>query len=116
MSAWVWIAVAAVGGAGALARFALDAAISAAGRNFPLGTFAVNITGSALLGLLTGLAPGGDLELILGTGLLGAYTTFSTWVFETQRLAEDGQTLMAALNLAVSLGVGLAAIAVGRTL
>ena len=92
MSAWVWIAVAVVGGVGAAARFLLDRLIGRrAGRAFPFGTLTINATGSVLLGLLTGLAVSGDALLIAGTATLGSYTTFSTWMFETQRLGEDGE-------------------------
>jgi CrcB protein len=111
----VWIAVGAVGGLGALARFGLDAWISEreAG-SFPFGTLAVNVSGAALLGLLAGVALHGDALLIAGTGALGSYTTFSTWLFETHRLGEDGELGAAALNVVVSLAVGLGAVALGR--
>ena len=90
-----------LGGCGALARYALDAVVSArAGGRFPAGTLAVNVSGSVLLGLLAGLALHGDALLLAGTALLGAFTTFSTWMFETHRLAEDGEGLAAALNVA----------------
>jgi fluoride exporter len=115
MRVLVWIAVGAVGGLGALARFGLDAWISerVAGA-LPFGTLAVNATGAALLGLVTGLALHGDALLVVGTGALGSYTTFSTWLFETHRLGEDGEMWVAALNVVVSLAVGLGAVALGR--
>ncbi len=111
------VGVALVGGVGALARFAVDAAVSArtAGR-FPLGTLAANITGSALLGLLTGLGVAGDALLLAGTGVLGSYTTFSTWMLESHRLAEEGALRRAGTNLALSLALGLVAAAAGRAL
>ena len=88
MSAWAWVAVALAGGAGAIARFEVDRTISRrAGRAFPFGTLAINASGSAVLGLLTGLAVGGDALVIAGTATIGSYTTFSTWMLETQRLA-----------------------------
>jgi CrcB protein len=113
-----WIGVAGLGGCGALARFLLDAAISgrAGAGDFPLGTLAVNASGSLLLGLLSGLAVGGSLLVIAGAATLGSYTTFSTWTFETQRLVEDADVSRAGLNLAVSLAVGLGAAALGRAI
>jgi fluoride exporter len=78
------------------------------------GTLAVNVVGSAVLGVLLGLAavPGWVLAL-LGVGFCGALTTFSTFGFETVRLLEDGSVLEALLNAALSLAVGLAACALG---
>jgi len=117
MSALVWIGVAVFGGMGALARFALDGAVSERlGSRFPWGTFAVNVSGSFLLGLITGLALHGDALELAGTAVLGSYTTFSTWMLESQRLGEDGDVRALWLNVAVSLAVGLAAIALGRTI
>jgi len=79
---------------------------------FPWGTFAVNVTGSLLLGIVAGAvsagAPGWVLTLV-GTGACGALTTFSTFGFETVRLLEDGAVFEAAANAAVSLLVGLVA-------
>jgi CrcB protein len=110
MSLGVLLGVGALGGVGALARFLLDGAVSdRMGTAFPWGTLAVNATGSFALGLLAA----GDL---LGTGLLGAYTTFSTWMLETHRLSEEGRVRLAIVNVAGSLAVGLAAAALGRAL
>jgi CrcB protein len=117
MRVLVWIAVGLAGGLGALARFGLDAYVSERARSsFPLGTLAVNASGAALLGLLAGLALHGDALLVAGTGALGSYTTFSTWLFETHRLGEDGELWAAALNVIVSLAVGLGAVALGRAI
>jgi CrcB protein len=117
MSALVLVGVAVLGGAGAVARFLLDGAVSArTGRLFPWGTLAVNLSGAFLLGLVTGLALGADGLRLLGTGLLGAYTTFSTWAFEAHRQAEDGRGRGALLNLVLSLVAGLAAAWAGRRL
>ena len=91
MSVWVWIGVALLSGLAALARFLLVALLSArAAGTFPLGTFVVNITGALLLGLVTGLAVEGEALVLIGTATLGSYTTFSTWMLETHRLAEEG--------------------------
>jgi fluoride exporter len=56
----------------------------------------------------------GDVLVVVAIGLLGSYTTFSTWVLESHRLAEDGQVRIALLNVALSLAVGLGAVALGR--
>jgi CrcB protein len=117
MNAWVWVAVVAIGGCGAVGRFVIDAAIGARlGREFPYGTLAVNLTGALVLGLLSGLALGGDAALLAGTAAVGSYTTFSTWMFETQRLDEERQHRPAAANIALSLVLGVAAAALGRTI
>ena len=117
MSAAVWVAVAAVGGLGALARFLGDRLISRrAGRAFPFGTLAINISGSAVLGLLTGLAVGGTGLVIAGTAAIGSFTTFSTWMLETQRMAEDGELPGAVLNIVISVLAGVGAAALGRWL
>ena len=73
----------------------------------PVGTLSVNLLGSFLLGILIGLDTSSELIRLLGIGLLGSFTTFSTWMFETRRLAECGLRRAAALNLAVSLLLGL---------
>ena len=115
MSIQIWVAVALIGGAGSIARFLVDGAISpAAGRDFPFGTMVVNISGAAILGLLTGLALGHDEALLAGTAAVGSYTTFSTWMLETQRLAEERQYRKAVVNVVISLVLGVAAAAVGR--
>jgi fluoride exporter len=117
VSAAVLAGVALLGGAGAVGRFALDGAVSArAGRGFPWGTLAVNLSGAFLLGLLTGVALSGDGLRLVGTGLLGAYTTFSTWALEAHRQAEDGRGRAALLNLGGSLVLGLAVAWAGREL
>jgi CrcB protein len=109
-----WIELLLLGGLGAVARFRLDSGVSARGdREFPLGTFTVNIVGSFALGLLTGADVTGSWLFVVGTGFLGSFTTFSTWMFETERLAEDGEETLAAANLALSGVAGLAAAGVG---
>jgi len=113
----VWVAVGVLGGVGAIARFGVDALVSArTGGRFPAGTLAVNVSGAVLLGLLAGLALHGDALLLAGTALLGSYTTFSTWMFETHRLAEDGRGRHAVLNVVASVVLGVAAAALGRWL
>jgi CrcB protein len=111
----VWVGVGLIGGAGSVARFLVDSVVSsAAGRDFPLGTFAVNVSGAVILGLITGLALGHDQALLAGTAAIGSYTTFSTWMLETQRLAEERQHAKAAVNVIASLAAGVAAAALGR--
>jgi CrcB protein len=113
----IWLGVALLGAAGALARFALDGAVSSrAGGDLPYGTLVVNLTGAFALGALSGAGASGDALTLVGTGALGSYTTFSTWMLESQRLGEDGRTRPLALNVAVSLAAGLAAAALGRVL
>lgn len=103
---------------GALARYLLDQAVSRRWESaLPWGTFVVNISGSCILGLLTGLAAHQGLPAhvltVLGTGICGGYTTFSTFSYETTRLAEDGSVLAAAGNIVGSLTAGLLAAAAG---
>jgi CrcB protein len=120
----LWIAVA--GSAGALSRYQLEGFISRHTRGaFPWGTLVVNASGCFVLGLLFTLLterflPHPYLRSALTIGFLGAYTTFSTFAFETVRLAEDGARGLALLNVVVSVAVGVAAawfgIVAGRTL
>ena len=115
MSVPVWIAVGLIGGLGALLRFFVDGLVAArVGRDFPLGTFLVNLSGAAVLGLLVGLGLTGDRLLLAGTATIGSYTTFSTWMLESQRSVEDGELAVAGANVLVSLVVGLGAVALGR--
>lgn len=117
MNALLWIGVALLGGVGALGRFVLDSFVSSRfGRDFPLGTLAVNVSGAFVLGLLVGVSLDGDRYLLAGTAVLGSYTTFSTWMLETQRLGEDGEAGGLLLNLGVSAAVGLGAAALGRAI
>ncbi len=117
MTAWTWLAVAALGGAGALGRFLLDALISAgwSGR-LPVGTLIVNASAALMLGLLTGLALSGQALLLGGAAALGSYSTFSTWMLETHRLSEEAALPAALINVLVSLAVGVGAAALGRTI
>jgi CrcB protein len=114
----VILAVAFAGAVGAPARYLVDGIVQSRARGvFPWGTFVVNATGSFLLGLLTGLALHRGLgpvpQTVLGSGFCGAYTTFSTFSYETVRLIEDGSIGEAALNALASLAVGLLAAALG---
>lgn len=107
--AGTWIGIALLGGGGAILRFGLDSSISRqASTEFPLGTFVINMTGSCLLGLLTAASVGSTTLFLLGTGLLGSYTTYSTWIFESEQLAGDGEYVLATANLVVSAVAGMA--------
>jgi CrcB protein len=113
----LWLGVGALGGVASLARFLLDGVLSAAGwGRFPIGTLAVNLSGTVVLGLLVGVGLHGDAYLLAGTAAIGSYTTFSTWLLESHRLAEDGLGWIVALNLALSLALGVGAAALGRLL
>jgi fluoride exporter len=117
MSGIAWVGVALLGGAAAIARFLFDAAVSErfAGP-FPAGTLAVNLSGTLVLGVLAGAALHGAALTVVAGGGLGSYTTFSTWMFESQRLGEEGEVGAMWLNLGGSLAAGLAAVAFGHWL
>jgi fluoride exporter len=83
---------------------------------FPWGTFAVNVAGSLLLGLLVGLPASGPVAALAGTGFCGALTTYSTFSYETLRLAQDGARFYAAANVVANVVAGLGAAFVGLTL
>ena len=116
---WLWVCLGAA--LGAPARYLTDRAIQSRHDTlFPWGTFAVNVAGSLILGVLVGaathrVAPPA-LVAALGIGFCGALTTYSTFGYETVRLVEDGARLFAACNVAASLAAGLAAATLGYTL
>jgi CrcB protein len=111
----VWVGVAFLGGCGALARFGLTLLVAdRLHPHLPVGTLAVNVSGAFLLGLLAGASVEGDARLLFGAGLLGAYTTFSTWMVETQRIGEAGRRRIAVANVVLGIALGLAAVALGR--
>ena len=115
--ALVWAAVGGLGGVGACARVWLDVEVSRRLRwAFPLGTMAVNVSGAFVLGVLAGAGVAGDAELIAGTAVLGSFTTFSTWMLESERLGQLERARLAWCNVGVSLAAGLAAVALGRAL
>jgi CrcB protein len=103
---------------GAVARYLVDQAVANKWEPaFPWGTWVINVTGSFILGLLTGLALHHGLSVhvvsVLGTGICGGYTTFSTFNFETIRLAEGGSLVGAVGNITASIAAGLLAAAAG---
>ncbi len=117
MSAAGWIAVALLGGAMAAARFALDAVLSDhPAQPFPLGILVVNVAGSFALGVAAGVALDGEALTIVAGGVTGSFTTFSTWMLDTDRLAGSGRGGLALLNVGLSLLAGLAAVALGHWL
>jgi fluoride exporter len=111
----LWVGVLTAGGFGAVLRFMVDGAVARrAARSFPFGTLAVNISGAALLGLLGGLALSRHAALLADTAFVGSYTTFSTWMLETQRLSEERQLRSAVANLVASIVLGIAAALAGQ--
>jgi CrcB protein len=111
----LWLGVGVLGGLAAITRFLVDGLISRlAFSRFPLGTLAVNLSGTVVLGALVGIGLHGDAYLLAGTAVIGSYTTFSTWLFESHRLAEDGGRWIVALNISASLVFGVLAAALGR--
>ena len=117
MTVLVWIGVMLLGGLGAVARFLLDRAVSKrVARPFPFGTLVVNISGAVLLGFFAGLALSPHAALLAGTAFVGSYTTFSTWMLETQRLGEERQLVSAFANIAVSVALGLPAAWLGQAI
>ena len=108
MSLLSFLAVGILGGIGAIGRFVLDGAVSRRwDSEFPVGTLAVNLLGCLALGVLIGAAIGKQPYSLFGSGLIGAFTTFSTWELESHRLGEDGRLRVGVLNFAVSLFAGL---------
>ncbi|MDF3299247.1 fluoride efflux transporter CrcB [Streptomyces tropicalis] len=109
-----WLLVAAGAVIGAPLRYLTDRVVQSRHDTvFPWGTFVVNVTGCLVLGLLTGAVSAGEagrhLQLLLGTGLCGALTTYSTFSYETLRLTETGAGLYAAANAVGSVVAGLGA-------
>ncbi|HUR85484.1 MAG TPA: fluoride efflux transporter CrcB [Solirubrobacteraceae bacterium] len=106
-----YLGVALLGAVGAVARYGVDLAVAARfGSEFPRGTLAVNLTGTLALGVLVGGAVPASVELILGIGFLGSYTTFSTWMVESVRLGEAGEIVLLVVNIGLPmlLGFGIA--------
>lgn len=127
MSALDLLLVSLGGGVGAALRFWLDGLVKGRIRGtvlggFPLGTLVINVTGSLVLGLVTGAGESGALSLpvvaVLGTGMMGGYTTFSTASVETVQLLRSGKPRTAVLNglgmLVVSVGAAALGLLIGR--
>ncbi|MHB0977686.1 MAG: fluoride efflux transporter CrcB [Candidatus Aquicultorales bacterium] len=117
---FLWVGVG--GFLGAMARYAISGLIGDyAKTNFPLGTFIVNTGGSFVLGIFVAvaterLALDSNTRLFVGTGFLGAYTTFSTFTFESVRLVEHGNPGVAIANVLFSAIAGLLAVYAGLQL
>ncbi len=110
MTPLVFVLAALAGGLGAAVRYLVDLGIAKlAGTRFPWGVFAINLTGSFALGIVAGMLPG--VAIIVGTGFLGGYTTFSTAMLDTVALWRDGERRASAFNAAGMLVLGLAAAA-----
>ncbi|OII25583.1 fluoride efflux transporter CrcB [Curtobacterium sp. MCBA15_013] len=122
MNALELLLVAVGGGVGAALRFILDGVVKARVSGFPLGTVVINVSGSLVLGVLTGLGQAGTIPLpvvaVLGTGMMGGYTTFSTASVETVQLLRSGKPRLAVLNglgmLVVSVGAAALGLLIGR--
>ena len=116
-----WLLVIAGAVVGAPLRYLTDLAVQKRHHTvFPWGTFTVNVAGCLILGLLTGAitygAASDSVQLLVGTGLCGALTTYSTFSYETMRLAETGTKFFAAANILASVVTGLGAAFVGVAL
>jgi CrcB protein len=114
MTLWAVILMAIAGGLGAVARFVLDSIVRMRVEAYPLGTLIINLSGSFLLGLVVGLAGHAlppEWRLILGTGFLGGYTTFSTASYEAVRLAQQGRWREVSLHT-IGMAIGAFALAV----
>ena len=121
MSNVAWLAFLVAAAIGAPARYLIDGLVQDhTDGAFPWGTFVVNVSGSLVLGTITGLGLYHALDtttrIVIGTGGMGAYTTFSTFSFETVRLVEEGATGEAIRNVAASFIVCLAAASAGLAL
>ena len=117
MSVWVFVGAALAGGVGAGLRYLVDVlVVGGRPRRLPLGILVVNVTGSFALGVLTGLGAGmvgGDLAWVIGVGLLGGYTTFSTVSLESVLLMRAGEARRGWMNAVGTLLIGVAAAAAG---
>lgn len=119
----IWVMVALGGAAGAVARFGVTAAVArAAGTSVPLATALVNIGGCAAAGLLLGALAAGrlsftvDQRALVFAGVLGGFTTFSGVGIDTLALVQEGRAATAVLNVALQIGFGLGALALGYAL
>ncbi|MFC8871140.1 fluoride efflux transporter CrcB [Streptomyces sp. NPDC057148] len=116
-----WLLVVTGAMVGAPLRYLTDRAVQARhGTLFPWGTFTVNVVGCLVLGTLTGAAAHGaasdSVRLVVGTGFCGALTTYSTFSYETLRLAETGARLLAAANVVAGVTAGLGAAFLGAAI
>jgi fluoride exporter len=112
----LWAGLGVAGGLGALARFEIASRVARRGR-FPVGTLLVNISGALATGLAGASTLSPEIRLIVVTGFLGGFTTFSTWMVETGVLSRNEPTwIPAAINLVGMLGAGLIGVLLGAAL
>ncbi|MEW1834657.1 fluoride efflux transporter CrcB [Microbacterium sp. NPDC079995] len=125
MTPGLFLVLSLAGGVGAALRLAVDGAVKARVRTaLPVGTLLINVAGSLVLGFVTELALAGVVDdawrLVIGTGLCGGFTTFSTASFETVRLVQERRYALGAANaigmLVAAVAAGLLGIALGRLL
>jgi CrcB protein len=117
MSAAGWVAVGLLGGVAAAARFVVDYEVSLRWRGaFPHGILAVNLLGALAIGVVAGSTLHGELATIVSGGVIGSFTTFSTWILDSHRLAVAGRAELAWLNIALSTAAGFGAVALGHWL
>ncbi len=119
MTVWLWIG--AGGFFGAILRYLISGWIQGNETVFPLGTLGVNFIGSLLLGTIMFLSEfkgvvSEEARLFLCIGMLGAFTTMSTFGYETFRLMEQGQWVLMGTNVLASVGLALLGVYLGRTL
>ena len=123
-TATTWLAVAAGGALGSLARFWLGAAVMAlTGPRFPWGTLLINVVGSAVIGLAAGLTLAGgrlamqpDLRVFVMVGICGGFTTFSAFSLQTLQLLQGGEALRASGYVVASVALCLASVWAGTML
>lgn len=108
MTVLTWFGMVILGGAGALTRSVVDRAITRRHTGvYPLGIFVVNMAGTFALGVMTGVAASHDVRFLIGTGFLGGFTTFSTWIVDSRRLVDVRLRREAAANIVLALFIGL---------
>lgn len=111
---WAWPLIGLVGAVAAVCRVTVDGAVARRlGQRFPAGTMCVNLSGALAMGALYGLGAVGTTRLLIATAGLGSYTTFSTLMYETERLLEEGDYQLAALNIGGSMLLGFVAVTLG---
>lgn len=109
-----YVLVAIGGAAGSLVRYSLGKFINERSKSdFPIGTFIINITGATLLGVVSTIGVSNDMMLLLGEGFLGAYTTFSTFMYEGFNLFQEREKLNAFIYILCSLILGVLGYALG---
>lgn len=118
MSVAGWIAVGLLGGVAAGARFVLDYEVESRGSSsvFPFGILTVNLLGALAIGVVAGSTLDGETATIVSGGVIGSFTTFSTWILDSHRLAVARRAELAWLNIALSVVAGFAAVTLGHWL